>query len=680
MPKPEKHVQLPKNALSKVSMGQSFAEYDPLLSKKQVFVTTVASQAAATADNRRCFYIGRRGTGKTAITLSLAQSDRVTQIHPEIFAPLSQQLVLADLTEMHQKPFKSLTTGFGIALLVEVARLAHKNGAVTTDDLPSILQKEIEANDVDFDLRASRLIANVTKPLLAKKDAAWLKQIKRFKTLSEQLDHLKAGSPGEFAVIVDRIDESWDGTTENIIFLAAFMHACVQVTNRVSWGRVLLFLRENVFERVRAIDSEFARLETSVVGLEWTPEKLLELVERRLMAPFNTKLPLGGETWDQFFEDPDTAWQMVLDSCQHRPRDLITYCGIAIDTALSANHRKVQLADLLNARKRFSDSRLKDLCDEYDENYPQIQLVLNRFYGLGYRYTLGGIDNFLKKILLDDQVKTLCAQWIFRHTVPQQFARLLYDVGFFGISNSKGEISFRSMGPKSTTAPGVGHNTDFEIHPAFRDSLDLQDTIIGGSDEEIVFTGHGLVPELPGCIDLSGYIAQLDRLEEDLKSMPMGPGHASQFEDLVGDVIKLCFFRALTNVQPRVRDANGCTIRDWVASNSGSGGFWELVRHKYGAIQIIWECKNYANLKSDDFQQVSYYMNEQVGRFAIVVFRGEIKDHDWDHLSRVSRDKNGLILLLNTRDLLVFIRQARKGKVKDAHIQDRFDQTVRKLA
>lgn len=442
-------VELPKNALSRVSLGQSFAEYDPLIKKREVFVTTAASQAAANADSRKCFFIGRRGTGKTAITLSLSQQDKTAvQIHPQVLAPLAFDFDLDEFRDKHQKAFRSLTSGLALALLLELATQAKARAKIDVDVLPRFAQKEMKLeDDSDFDIRALRLIEASTKALKAKKDTAWLKEMRKPKDLGKCLNDEYGGRWGEFTILVDRIDESWDGSDQNVVFLTAFMHACVEVTNVVEWGRVLLFLRENVFERVRENDTEFARLETSVVGLEWTRQKLLELVERRLMVPFNTKLALGGPVWSAFFEDPEQSQEVVFEYCQNRPRDLITYCGLAVDTALSRNHQKIQIHDLLDARKRFSDSRLKDLCDEYGENYPQLQLVISRFYGLGWRYTLRGVDSFIKTLLLDDEVKEVCARWIFRYTVPQHFAQLLYDIGFFGIRNAKGEISYRSMGP-----------------------------------------------------------------------------------------------------------------------------------------------------------------------------------------------------------------------------------------
>jgi hypothetical protein len=70
--------------------------------------------------------------------------------------------------------------------------------------------------------------------------------------------------------------------------------------------RPYLFIRENIFSRIRAMDNEFSRLETSVVFLDWTEEKLTEFVERRFVRTFNTKPALGGDAWSCFFDDSES--------------------------------------------------------------------------------------------------------------------------------------------------------------------------------------------------------------------------------------------------------------------------------------------------------------------------------------------------------------------------------------
>ena len=105
-----------------------------------------------------------------------------------------------------------------------------------------------------------------------------------------------------------------------------------------------------------------------------------------------------------------------------------------------------------------------------------------------------------------------------------------------------------------------------------------------------------------------------------------------------------------------------------------------MVFHKYGATQIIWECKNYSDLEASDFQQVSYYMNEKIGKFVVIAFRGEVKRHYYEQIKRIADQNGGFVLLLTNRDLQVFVRQTKNGKTSENHIQDKFDTTIRRIS
>lgn len=50
----------------------------------------------------------------------------------------------------------------------------------------------------------------------------------------------------------------------------ALMHATVRLIASTPYVKPYVFIRENIYDRIRARDNEFARLETSVVFLEWT--------------------------------------------------------------------------------------------------------------------------------------------------------------------------------------------------------------------------------------------------------------------------------------------------------------------------------------------------------------------------------------------------------------------------
>jgi hypothetical protein len=676
-------IRLPKDALSRIKLGNAFAEYDRILQDNDVFVRTPAIEAALEPSRGKCFFVGRRGTGKTAITYFLAKHRRTAvQIFPAVFSPLGVSLPVDKLRDTRQRPFRSLVASFSRAMLLEVISEWAKKNLLHLNDLPGTLRRERHfVEDFDFDERVLRFVSDIMESLNSNAEKEWLKQVKRVREIETAMSEIREWDTWDYTLLLDRIDESWDGSDTAVIFLMALMHACVEVSAAVGCVQPKLFLRENIFERVREIDNEFARLETSVVSLDWSRDQLLELVERRLNLPFTTKLALRGPTWDHFFEGPgERSRALVFEYCQERPRDVLTYCEFAIESAQARQQERVTIEDLQSARKRFSDSRLKDLGDEYAENYPQIQLVLERFYGLGKEFTVPGIEMFIQKLLVDQQVKELCGRWLFAYTVPDRFMQLLYNIGFIGLKEHD-EIVYRALGPRSSTPPPITANTHAVIHPSYADALSLQDVVIHTLESTLELRKAGLLAELPGSIKLNEYHELLEVLQEDLKTLPWGDESASEYERICGEVLRLCFFRSLTNIEPRVRNVSGRVIRDWIASNRASSGFWEMVRTRFDATQIVWECKNYAALDADAFHQVLYYMTSEIGRFAVLSFRGEIKNHYYEHVSRVARQANsGIVLLLTDRDLLTFIRQAINGKTKEDHIQEIYDRTVRLIS
>lgn len=676
--------RLPRKALERIHLGQSFAEYDAYLKQPQVFVQTPALKAAADHSNPHCFFVGRRGTGKTATTRYILDTlKNVKLIRPEIFSPNSLQLPIENFTEANQKPFRSLIAAFKRSLIDEILFDLYDTRAHFRST-PEFVRKERDRfSEDDFDIRVLRLIASYTRHLATDDDVAWLSDMRGTKTALRTLN--EADTREKYTIVLDAIDDFWDGSQQAVLYLTALMHAALDLNTQNDTVRVLVFLRENIFERVRLYDTEFSRLETCVVGLDWTRSQLIEMIERRVNAPLPSKLALGGTTWNAFFEDGQEAQRLVLDYCQHRPRDVLTYCSLALDNAQSERRSQVMLEDLQDARRRFSDSRLKDLSDEYQENYPQIAVVLDSFYGLGRRFTVNAMEDFVNKLLDDLQVLSSCKEWIYGYAAVDRFVRLLYDLGFAGLVDTKtggkqGDPLFRSLGPRDTTPPPISEKTEIVIHPSYYEALDLQDVLVSSFAEGQGLRRSGMILDLPGALDLDEYHDLLSTILDELKALPNGRESATKFEDIVGDVLRLCFFRPLSNVESQVRDVDGTMRRDWMASNRAHFGFWEMVRSRYGATQVVFECKNYADLDASDFHQATYYMNDSSGRFAVLVFRGELKKHYMDHVKRVSTQHNGMVLLLTEKDLNVFLRQARNGVTKDDHIQDRYDYTVRALS
>jgi hypothetical protein len=676
-------LQIPRDALGRINLGQSFAEYDRLLDRPDVFVVTPAIQAAMDPSRSKCFFVGRRGTGKTAITFYLQKKKQhVVQLHPQLFTTLAALLTSVDLSDTRQRPVQSLVASFRRSIVDEVVSYLVEKKLVSWNELSESMSSERNyIDDHDFDTRTLAFVEEALQCFKTQNEKAWLRFMRTSKEVGKSLEAVRPDGP-DVLVLIDRIDDTWDGSDSAVVLLMALMHACVEVAGASRCVRPMLFLRENIFERVRQIDNEFVRLETCVVSLDWTKPLLDELIERRLQQPLYPKPPIG-ETWDHLFElaSGKSSKELVFEYCQHRPRDVLTYCSYAIESAQAQNHAKVQIEDLQQARRRFSESRLKDLGDEYSENFPQIAIVLARFHGLAKSLTVYAVEGFVKRLLVDDEVKACCGSWIFRFTAPHQFIELLFGIGFWGVGDGN-DVEYRGVGVKASTAPPITAATQVVIHPSYVEALDLQDKVLSSFDDVGPLQKEGLLLDLPDAISFKDYQAELTALLNGLDKIPVGKAGASEYEKFIGSVVHLCFFRVLTNAQQHSRDIDGRVIRDRVVSNVAVQGFWEMVRQRHGATQIIWECKNYTDLTAADFHQTVYYMNPQIGKFAVVCFRGEDRSKRiyLDHIRRISQKHQGMVVLLGDKDLKVFIRQAINGKVKESHIREIYDSVVRSIS
>lgn len=280
---------LSKDALARINLGQTFAENDKILLLPDVFVKTPASQAAMEPARSKCFYVGRRGTGKTALSTYLTnQRKNVIQIHPEIFSSLDEVLKNERLNDPRQKPFQALIASFVRSILNEVVNGWLQQNLITIANFPAELRSERNyITEFDFDTRIVDFITELFTAQQHDDESKWLRLKKKAKTVNGIINNLGQSDKWTVMILIDRLDDSWDGSDRAVMMLTALMHACVEVWSISDFARPLIFLRENIFERVRQKDKEFTRLETSVVSLDWTTELLTEVVERRLTHHLN---------------------------------------------------------------------------------------------------------------------------------------------------------------------------------------------------------------------------------------------------------------------------------------------------------------------------------------------------------------------------------------------------------
>jgi hypothetical protein len=163
-------ITLPKDALQRVDMGKAFAEHDLIRTSAELFVSTPATLAALSRGNTSCFFVGRRGSGKTAITIELERKfPRTITILPQIFDLLELPLEHSEFEDTRQRPFKSLKYAVERTLLGELIRQWVKDRKLDYDAASKVVDKERSLiENLDFEERFLNLSEEILVPSEAK--------------------------------------------------------------------------------------------------------------------------------------------------------------------------------------------------------------------------------------------------------------------------------------------------------------------------------------------------------------------------------------------------------------------------------------------------------------------------------------------------------------------------------
>jgi hypothetical protein len=245
--------QLPKDGLKRIQIGQSFAEYDLVRDHPSVFVSTPASLVAIQPENKKCFFVGRRGSGKTAIAYHiLHENRRAISVVPQVFDLVRLPFANEQFQDTRQRPFKSLVCAFQRALLCELVKKWIEAHVWKFSDQSSIINKDRGLIETcDFDTRTISLVDEIFQAFNSPNQRLWLRQIKRSKEMIDEVARIRENANFDYVFLIDRIDESWDGSDSAIVCLMALMHACVQLVAACPSLRPYLFVRENIFSRIR---------------------------------------------------------------------------------------------------------------------------------------------------------------------------------------------------------------------------------------------------------------------------------------------------------------------------------------------------------------------------------------------------------------------------------------------
>lgn len=582
--------------------------------------------------------VGRRGTGKSALTYRLQQQwfDPKQSVLALISPEEHQTLALAPLIAKTGTKFLSVRASarllwrYGLMLEVVqtlIQKYKARDAIAKSSTLTRHLNEWGKADQPFFGKLRALLQRNLGPNLLPENVIGHLADVLDVAQVEKELKEVLQKAPKVY-LIIDRLDEGFDPDSSNIAFIDGAVSAAIDISTIFkSRIRPVVFLRDNIHRAVAHFDQDYTRnIEGQTLRLHWDVSNLFYLVCNRLRAAFGDTTQNNKRLWSRYTSHElqgDDGFKQCLKFTLYRPRDILILLNSAFENAskrdLASAVTTISLIDLDKAAKTISSNRLDDLQKEYRQIFPSIEAAIAVFGNRNPEILLSEACELLAEATLkpSSSIESHVELAIFNQ--PDDLVRALYGVGFLGIHDpSTGSYVFSHDGRRPETEFEPEHR--LLIHPCYWIALNLSRNVLSQDEatdinDEYEIKVSSVTPALRN--------ARLGRLISEYQKIENGSDGSTEFEEWCLESLKICFAGRLDNItlHPNKDSVNR---RDVVGTNLAQTAFWKRIQQDYSTRQVVFEVKNYESPTLEDYRQVLSYLSGRYGELAFIICR------DWN--------------------------------------------------
>lgn len=671
-------------------LGDVRAEADHVMLSQAFFETPDYLTLLESQD--KIIVVGRRGTGKSALTYKLekqwssVKTNTVILINPDEHHMLSLRHWILKLgTEfLVIKASSRLIWRYGLLLAAAQAlttKFKIKEAIASCPTLMTHLRRWGKSDTAFFDKLRVLMKLHLSNELEPTEvighlaDALQIAQIEKELQRAIPLDY-------QIKILLDRLDEGFEPDLYGVAFIDGMVTAAIDIATSFK-GRIrpIAFLRDNIFRAVAHYDQDYSRnIEAFTLRLHWDINTLFYFVSNRFRTAFKDQQENNKRLWNRYTEydlQGEDGFKKCLSLTLYRPRDIL----ILLNSAFEAAKRRIPdqlpttiaVSDLEFSAKTISSNRLDDLRKEYRHIFNSIDASTAIFANGSPELSIDETSQLLDQVIIGPSSSIAMQQEIAILQQPIELIKSLYSVGFFGVHDTvSGTFLFCHDGKK----PDVNFRVEDKIliHPCYWMALSLSRSTLNPDEaaeinDEYEIKVKSITPQIR--------LARLGKIMTDLVSIPNGVDGATEFEHWVLEACRICFAGRLDNIDLHP-NKNSTNRRDIVGTNLGNSIFWNRVQQDYGTRQVIFEVKNYVHLTQDDYRQVLAYLSGQYGNLAFLISKDHTTDLERDKelawFKGIYNDHKKMIIKLTGKHLSQLLSKNRNPQKHDAA-----DQSLSKL-
>jgi hypothetical protein len=486
----------------------------------------------------RSFVVGRRGSGKSALFLQLADEFRgrakslVVEVVPEEFQIKGVIAVIRRLLSDGSKygDVRSLMrVVWRAVLLAHAAKEAARKNLDGVEQLTDCVRRPW-LKDTPLDTAQTILDALPSTELEALPSLA-----ARHTKIDELERDVRAWSTTHGVIsiaLVDRLDEGWQARPFEVGIIGGLCAAAVDLRDKATNTRAVVFLRDNIFRLLEQWDDDFSRnIAGDFLRLTWDHQTLFDVVARRLQVVFNIRAKeTSAQIWNRFAQRELAGmdgFQECLKQTLYRPRDTLELFNRALEAASRRGRDGIIPDDVATSASEISALRLADLYKEYEDVLPGLRAYVQAFAGTPGTTTAGAVLQ-----LLEERRATFPPEAQRTYSLLGNAATVfqsLFSVGFLGreVSGSGYRFCHDGTDPPSEALPA---STRVAVHPCYARALEVVVT-----DDDQFDLLLAVNDEYDEAVSNKGEVVQLveqsaQKLLSVLDTIPMGNEGASGFE------------------------------------------------------------------------------------------------------------------------------------------------------
>lgn len=413
-------------------------------------------------NGEKCYVIGRKGMGKTAISEFLYNQNAADIFSERLSFKNFPFNFLYSLENNNYTSPNQYITIWKYLIYNAVCKMMAKNNSIylpLLDVLKKVYSKEpIKALKKSVDQWVAtefglEIFGCGGKIDITKKNAENLSWQEKTEILEDIIE--RYGDDSSYYILIDELDEDYrvfedKNQRKTYIYLLTSLFKAVQDIRAYFKDnqfkiRPVVFLRSDIYAFLT--DSDKNKWSEYILKLTWTQEKLHEMLCYRLSISSQQKFSKE-EVWDKIFPHKFVymgnqgrtqmpIFKYITRSTHWRPRDYIHYLSQCANIALGKGESNILPATVKEADKEFSEYLRGEIVDEIFAVLPQINDVLTtlsqirkqtfspKMFIKEYTATYSVTENDAKTILLQlfehgviGNQPSMKGQQIFKHEHP----------------------------------------------------------------------------------------------------------------------------------------------------------------------------------------------------------------------------------------------------------------------